>query len=53
MVKPIKKTYYDVSGSIIGENCLIPDIRPKNIETITESYTPSGGVMRKLLLIKS
>lgn len=26
-----------------GENCLVPDIRPENIETITESYTPSGG----------
>lgn len=22
---------------------LIPDIRPENIETITESYTPSSG----------
>lgn len=37
----------------IDENRLVPDIRPENIETITETYTPSGGVMRKLLLIKS
>ncbi|MCI8558788.1 MAG: hypothetical protein HFI19_13710 [Lachnospiraceae bacterium] len=27
----------------IGENCLIPDIRPENIETISETCTPSGG----------
>ena len=26
-----------------GENRMVPDIRPENIETITESYTPSGG----------
>lgn len=27
----------------IDENRLVPDIRPENIETITETYTPSGG----------
>lgn len=27
----------------IDENCLVPDIRPENIETITETYAPSGG----------
>lgn len=27
----------------IDENRLIPDIRPENIETIIETYTPSGG----------
>ena len=27
----------------IGENRMVPDIRTENIETITESYTPSGG----------
>lgn len=27
----------------IEENRLVPDIRPENIETITETYTPSGG----------
>lgn len=31
---------------------LIPDIRPENIETITESYTPSiGGGGRTNILI--
>ena len=27
----------------LDENRLVPDIRPENIETITETYTPSGG----------
>lgn len=27
----------------LDENRLVPDIRPESIETITESYTPSGG----------
>lgn len=26
-----------------GENRLVPDIRPENMETITETYSPSGG----------
>lgn len=33
-----------------GENRIVPDIRPENIETITESYTPSGGVNRQRLI---
>lgn len=36
----------------IGENCLILDIRPENIETITETYTPSGGGVNRQPLIK-
>ena len=27
----------------VDENLMVPDIRPENIETITETYTPSGG----------
>lgn len=27
----------------INENRLVPDIRPENIETIIETYAPSGG----------
>lgn len=34
----------------IDENCLVPDIRPENIETITETYAPSGGVNRQRLI---
>ncbi len=37
----------------IDENCLVPDIRPENIETITETYTPSGGGGNRQQLIKS
>ncbi len=36
-----------------GENRIVPDIRPENIETITESYTPSGGGVNRQRLIKS
>lgn len=37
----------------IDENRLVPDIRPENIETITETYTPSGGGVNRQRLIKS
>lgn len=36
-----------------GENRMVPDIRPENIETITESYTHSGGGVNRQRLIKS
>lgn len=36
----------------IDENRLVPDIRPENIETITETYAPSGGGVNKQQLIK-
>ncbi len=37
----------------INENRLVPDIRPENIETITETYAPSGGGANRQRLIKS
>lgn len=36
----------------LDENRLVPDIRPENIETITETYTPSGGGVNRQPLIK-
>ena len=37
----------------LDENRLVPDIRPENIETITETYTPSGGGVNRHRLKKT
>lgn len=29
-----------------NENRLVPDIRPENIQTVTETHTPNGGGSR-------